>query len=71
MHTFEHRVIIYGKCSDRQPLWNMEMNCMHIVIFHEERKIGWKTIADEYARIFQLCDRYLNCMINCPLVFGL
>ena len=52
-------------------MWNMEMNCMHIVIFHEERKIGWKTIADEYARIFQLCDRYLNCMINCPLVFGL
>ena len=27
-------------------LWNMEMNCMNIVIFPVERNTGWKTTVD-------------------------
>ena len=40
------------------------------VIFHEE-STGWKTIADGETRFFRLCDRCLNCMINCRILFGL
>ena len=40
------------------------MICVNIVIFHKESSAGWKIIADGQTRIFQLCDRYLNCMIN-------
>ena len=35
-----------------------------VVIFHEERNTGWKTIAEGYTRIFFLCDLYWNCMMN-------
>ena len=37
----------YGNYSKRQPLWNMEINCMNTVIFHEDWNTGSKTRADE------------------------
>ena len=40
------------------------MVCMSIVIAHEERNIGCKTIAGGQTQIFHLCDRYLNSMTN-------
>ena len=46
LHTFEYRAINYESCSKRQPLWNIEMSCMNIALFHEERYTGCKAMAD-------------------------
>ena len=47
-----------------QPIWNVAVICMDIVIFPEESNTGWKTVADRQTQLFHLCDRYFNCVMN-------
>ena len=41
-------------------LWNMDMICMNIVIFHEERTTGWATIRvnKDLSFVWSVFDLY-------------